>query len=530
MAKQKIHEGKNRNAFYLPDFIQNLSLLSKEFPLWISAALPYYASHASSSYVEGYFNDLKTRVLIKPKPPMRVDYFIRQHILDILGATPIFCSNIQNNMMRSTKDLNNKEGNVLITTKIQETEKASNDLLTPSSKNIDVNKIETYLTDNVSPFVQNLWTDIESNILEDSDLKSVEDWKNKAQKQCNADGDYYSSDYYSDDESICSEYNVTIVDDTTRLPHSVQSDFSYVDDTTRLSHSIQSNYLSCKIEKTDESKYPTFCTDAATKSVILKQDPPPIKVNKYFKPYPEIRQINQLISKKKKPFLLPNGSKCMRPWKIDGKQYFIKNTCSFDSLVHILMASAIDDVYYASVIEQLENSTLKLVFKLINEEVSMELLRNRAEILKDWFPTKFQSETERRVLSYTIDAWSSIHNVVNNAMASVPSIHKTEQCTHCDGRSYSHSCLSPNHNRILKQGFGVLQQALDIRPIIYKINCTCCGLFTLYNELNFHFFIELNIRDTSSIGIERTGQKCQLRELPETLKFNQKDESIAEYG
>lgn len=152
---------------------------------------------------------------------MRVDYFIRQHALDILGATLIFSSKILNYTMRSTnkdstKDVNNEEaGNVSTDAKIQETEKASNDLLTLSSKNTnDVNKKHTCLTDNVSLFVENLGTDIESVILEDSDLMSMENWKNKAQKQCNVDGNYYSSD-----ESICSESNVTIENDIAQLDH-----------------------------------------------------------------------------------------------------------------------------------------------------------------------------------------------------------------------------------------------------------------------------------------------------------------------
>lgn len=94
------------------------------------------------------------------------------------------------------------------------------------------------------------------------------------------------------DESICSESNVTIENDIAQLDH--------------LYYKIEENESKCSMFRTENPDVVT------TKNVILKQDSS-IKTGKYFKPYPEIRQINHFIRKKKKPFLLPNGLKCMRP-------------------------------------------------------------------------------------------------------------------------------------------------------------------------------------------------------------------------
>lgn len=93
-ATMILHVGKNLNPFYLPDFIERLFNLAKEFPLWTSATIPYDTPHASSSCMEGYFNDLKTRVLKNTPPPLRVDKFIKIHIRDILGQTLLFSSKV----------------------------------------------------------------------------------------------------------------------------------------------------------------------------------------------------------------------------------------------------------------------------------------------------------------------------------------------------------------------------------------------------------------------------------------------------
>lgn len=88
-ATMALHVGKNLNPFYLPDFIERLFNLAKKFALWTSATIPYDTQYASSSCVEEYFNDYKSRVL-KNTPPFCVDKFIEIYIRDILGQTLLF--------------------------------------------------------------------------------------------------------------------------------------------------------------------------------------------------------------------------------------------------------------------------------------------------------------------------------------------------------------------------------------------------------------------------------------------------------
>ena len=92
LAKKSIHAGTELNPFYLPDFIHQLSRLMEEFPLWTSVTLPYEAEHATSAYVEGYFNDLKTRVFKHYTKTIRANIYLKAHALDIIGGTLLFMS------------------------------------------------------------------------------------------------------------------------------------------------------------------------------------------------------------------------------------------------------------------------------------------------------------------------------------------------------------------------------------------------------------------------------------------------------
>lgn len=93
-VKKVQRNGEELNPFFLPEFIDMLSLRAKEFPLWTRVGMDYDTPHATSSYVEGYFNDIKTRVL--KTGPMRVGKFLITHARDIHGATLLFSSAMTN--------------------------------------------------------------------------------------------------------------------------------------------------------------------------------------------------------------------------------------------------------------------------------------------------------------------------------------------------------------------------------------------------------------------------------------------------
>lgn len=99
-AKKITQTGSELNAFYLPKFAERLIILVAEFPLWTGVVLPNDKKHATSSYVEGYFNDLKTRILtgnpLIKRFPIRIDRFSKIHLKDIIGGVLMFESKLTN--------------------------------------------------------------------------------------------------------------------------------------------------------------------------------------------------------------------------------------------------------------------------------------------------------------------------------------------------------------------------------------------------------------------------------------------------
>lgn len=83
------------------------------------------------------------------------------------------------------------------------------------------------------------------------------------------------------------------------------------------------------------------------------------KKTKYYELYPEVRQRNLLTANTKKSSLLLNGGICKLPLKIDEVKVFLKSTCAFDSLIHIIMTGALDDPKYAQILEKSSNAILQ---------------------------------------------------------------------------------------------------------------------------------------------------------------------------
>ncbi|CAL1672429.1 unnamed protein product [Lasius platythorax] len=103
-AKKNQRDGEELNPLFLPKFVNILSQRVKEFPLWTSVGMDC-STHATSSYVEGYFNDIKTRIL--KTGPMRVDKFLIKHANDIHGATLLFSSSMIN--FKATRNVHNTD-------------------------------------------------------------------------------------------------------------------------------------------------------------------------------------------------------------------------------------------------------------------------------------------------------------------------------------------------------------------------------------------------------------------------------------
>lgn len=250
------------------------------------------------------------------------------------------------------------------------------------------------------------------------------------------------------------------------------------------------------------------------------------KETKFFKKYPEVRQVNTCIPKLRKPCLLSNGS-CCPPVAVpstDGKNnYFqVTNTCAFDAVIHILVTAATDIIGYLSFLKESQNPTLKLVRSIVESGITKKSFVERFTILKDFFPSSMSINTERTYMLHSIDATTSVASIVEKTLSSEPSVRNTVKCSHCDGRVFNDILLRPNHHTISRQGFGALEKALEYFPKLTKVTCgkTCTGSCTVTKKLMPHCFIELDIRSSLK---QMNGQQCQLSQLPAVINLREWD-------
>lgn len=560
-AGKTVHKGRDPNAFYLPNFIERLHKLANEFPLWTGVLVPSNSAHATSSYVEGYFNDIKTRVFTSVKAPARVDIFLKTHARNIIGETRLFVSKLKKSEMeqaeleRKQKSPNERqyadqkqpgnhqavikpgEINEAVLEKIEDlsqTEGLSKDTYIPELPHLDLHMEDLSFFENescvLSPPSYNNVT------LEDSDLKSTEDWRKKANL-------YKSVDNFDDinPTAECEVHTRVNVSPVQRGRFSIEELADYVCLDHSYSHSLSQRETSQSLiaefpvddvgledrrnTVDDETSLPPSSGINVADSIAL-QKPKVATKSKYFKSFPEIRQRNLLTTKLMKPHLLPNGNRCRRGVAMDGDTVFVRNTCPFDSLVHILMTRAIDDVHYASYIEKSKNKTLRYVSAFMKSGPNADILRQRVKILQCIYDKKITLETEKRVLSYTVDAWDSIENIVKHTMSSEPSVSKTEKCSRCStGRTYSLTTISPNHNVISKKGFGALGSALAFKAIVNGLSCNNCpGKCTSISEPLVHLFIDLDIREIDDDSPDRpqTGLQCRLKDVPRIIDLERR--------
>lgn len=185
---------------------------------------------------------------------------------------------------------------------------------------------------------------------------------------------------------------------------------------------------------------------------------------------------------------------------------------------------------YAHILEKSSNATLQFIWTVINTGLTKDIYLKKAMLLKDLkYPCITKIHTTNRILSYSMDALDSIVNVVKKTLDSYPSVYVTENCSECSDRFYSIPCLDPNHKKIIMKGFGALE-ALDFRPCIYNVKCERCnGKLLLKKKLNFHIFIDLDIRPCTPLGIAKNGLQCKLTQLPVTIKLQIEEESWVTY-
>lgn len=156
--------GNRLNAYYCPNIVKQLLLISRKFPLWTSVMVKFFGSpniRGSSARIEGYFASLKTSIISKKLPKMRVDKFLVTHLRAIRGDIKLAQNNVNktNNNLKSNTNVNIYEKNQLdqnwkdVIFK-QQTENLVND---PNYLMSDINKKKSLLTD----IILNSQTDVD---------------------------------------------------------------------------------------------------------------------------------------------------------------------------------------------------------------------------------------------------------------------------------------------------------------------------------------------------------------------------------
>ncbi|XP_071580571.1 uncharacterized protein [Temnothorax nylanderi] len=264
----------------------------------------------------------------------------------------------------------------------------------------------------------------------------------------------------------------------------------------------------------------------------------------YFQPYPEIKLLNERKTSRKKGFLLPNGLICsliqiknaQYPWNFNNEKFknmpiqrngikvFVKNTCGFDSLVHIVQFSALDNPTYHSYIENSANTTLQLIFNFMKTGLTSQILLDRLKILNQ-FHTIAKDPNSTSLSPYFLDAETFITRTWSNFLDSEPSGFITYQCSNkdCIGKEIQKiSFLSINENVIRQNGYQALQDALLYYPQIFNIKCLqpgCTETLTKKTDLNIHICIELDVRDYAA---RERSIECSLHDFPISLNLEQK--------
>jgi len=101
--------GNKLNAYYCPELKRPLLNLCKEFPLWSGVMVIHFKCPnkiGSSARIKGYFADLKSTVIDKRKPRLRLDKFVVTHLRAIRGSMKIAKSDTK---MNESMDLNESE-------------------------------------------------------------------------------------------------------------------------------------------------------------------------------------------------------------------------------------------------------------------------------------------------------------------------------------------------------------------------------------------------------------------------------------
>jgi hypothetical protein len=225
------------------------------------------------------------------------------------------------------------------------------------------------------------------------------------------------------------------------------------------------------------------------------------------------------ISCQCEPILMLRMGNVMPGITLDGAIFHLRETHIFDSIVHVLLCSGLDDPNYMTIIRKSSNQTLQFILHLTEIKSLQEIYKERAVLSKSLYSSSIFNEEQNGIIVYTIDLTRTLSETWEVSLNNEASIYNEYECKLCGSYIVSVPVLTVDSNLIVRKGFTALNKALNFHQYLKKVKCQqddCLEVCTVTAYPNFHICIDLNIRSNDRSG---TRIQCKLEDFPKTLNL-----------
>lgn len=193
--------------------------------------------------------------------------------------------------------------------------------------------------------------------------------------------------------------------------------------------------------------------------------------------------------------VLKNGNLC-ESVRVEGTYISVKETCSFDSLLQLIMHAVGKERQYKAIVQDFrrEHSVIQLSINILNRgKLIMQDYVTRAKILSN---LNIFTQSSTRNVKF-INANCNIAHLIDILFTEMPSITRTKICSNCDyTQSRYFPTLNINIGMIIDDGLGVIQKAIDDTKLDknYMVKCAKCnGIISSKVEYGPHIFLDTSL-------------------------------------
>jgi len=377
-SEKALISGNRLNAYHCPDLVKPLLRICNEFPLWSGVMVDYFSSPnkiGSSARIEGYFSDLKSTVIDKRKPRLRVDKFIVNHLRSIRGIMKLTKSDLNETIYKQhNKDIR----------------------ITPILRNYNTDQVD----DNF---------DFDNHDDDDGDYGNDND-----DDDDDAGGDNDDDDT-SDDDDYDEDYNNDADEDDNDNDNFNKDNENNVDINEEQSrkNEYKNDYHSNEIKELNEIE------NWKNKAIVTKK-----RKSHYLVKHPEIkakrhaRSIHRIDNVRNGNFLKPSPTN-----KKAITMYKVLNTCPFDVVLQSLAVGYIDSVKYAEYIDNSSNKIMILAKFLIDHGAKSLFYMKRTNIIESF------GNKSKLICGLTeLDCRYNVNNLLELLLKDEPSIWEYNTC------------------------------------------------------------------------------------------------------